>query len=306
MASGSGDLAIVSCHFNPCNYRSRERNLLAYLDAMSARNLPVFVAELAFPNQSYVVPESSNTIRAIRFSANDVMWHKERLLNLAVQRLPERFTKVAWIDADVLFPDPAWYQKTSALLDSHNLIQLFDTVSQQDNDGRELQRLEGLAAYIAKGKPTPFKFDVSRTWPGLAWASKRQLFNTHGLLDRMILGGSDTYMSLAAFGQLDEWHSWHLQRLTTKLLAAWKAWAEPFFRSVQGKVGYLPGTIAQLGHGVVERRRYVERMDILNNHDFDPVADIACGPSGVWKWSTAKPAFHAEVRRYFEQRREDL
>ena len=28
------DLAVVSCYFNSCNYRSRERNLSSYIDSM--------------------------------------------------------------------------------------------------------------------------------------------------------------------------------------------------------------------------------------------------------------------------------
>jgi hypothetical protein len=272
---------------------------------MRVHKLPVFVGELVFPNQCYLLPESEGTVSAFRFSAPDVMWHKERLINLTVERLPAQYTKIAWIDADVQFPDDRWYSQASTLLDSYPLVQLFDQVSQLNNDGIEIRRLTSVAMHAALGKPQPFKFDTSGTWPGLAWACRRSLLATHRLLDIMILGGADTYMSLAAYGRLDERHEWHLQQLAPKLREVWKNWAKPFFSDVQGNVGFVPTSIAQLGHGRIENRRYVERLEILSRHDFDPRLDIASGALGIWQWSSLKPRLHAEVSAYFQQRNED-
>ena len=301
----SDDLAIVTPYFNPCNYQSRHRNFFLFLDEMKAADLPVFVAELAFPGQDHVL-ESAGNIQAIRFRGSDIMWHKERLINLAAERLPARYKKVAWVDADVLFPDKQWYDQASGLLGSYHLVQLFDRVTQLDNDGNEVQELNGLAAYIALRKSAPFKFDTSRTWPGLAWAATRDLLRTHGLLDVFILGGADTYMSLAAYGPLDEWWQWHVQRLPPRIRKAWTNWATSFFEDIRGNVGFVPTHVRQLGHGRTEHRKYVERLEILARHDFDPSRDIAPGQQGEWQWSSRKPNLHAEVRAYFAERREDL
>ena len=75
---------------------------------------------------------------------------------------------------------------------------------------------------------------------------------------------------------------------------------------VRGNVGFAPTHVRQLGHGRKEDRKYVERLEILARHDFDPTEDIAPGLEGEWQWSSRKPNFHAEVRAYFEGRREDL
>lgn len=234
------------------------------------------------------------------------MWHKERLLNLAIRQLPAQYTKVAWIDADVLLPDQRWYRWASGLLDAFDLIQLFDRVDQRDNDGRPLRQLSGLAAYVAERREAPFKFDTSGTWPGLAWAAKRDLLAAHGLLDRFILGGADTYMSIAAFNHADTWTGWHVQILAPKLREHWSAWAHAFFDDVHGAVGFVPTTAVQLGHGRAVDRRYVERMRVLEKHDYDPLTDIAAGADGIWHWSSPKDALHAEVFNYFDSRREDL
>ena len=54
-------------------------------------------------------------------SPSNTLWQKERMLNLAVARLPARCTKVAWIDADSFFTNERWVADTSALLD-HQLV----------------------------------------------------------------------------------------------------------------------------------------------------------------------------------------
>jgi hypothetical protein len=276
-----------------------------FLEEMRAHDLPVFVAELVFPGQHHILRSAGN-IQAVRFHASDIMWHKERLINLTAEQLPPHYTKVAWIDADVLFPDKRWYEQASVLLDSYHLVQLFDRVTQQDNAGNEIQQLHGLAAHIALRRPAPFRFHTSRTWPGLAWAAKRDLLRTHGLLDVFILGSADTYMSLAAYGPLDEWWEWHVQRLAPRIRETWRKWAKSFFDDVRGNVGFVATPVIQLGHGRKEDRKYVERLEILARHNFDPTKDIAPGPQGEWQWSSRKPHLQAEVRAYFEGRREDL
>ena len=63
------------------------------------------------------------------------MWQKERLLNLVFAQLPERCTKVEWLDADVLFESAAWAVDTSRALDAHPVVQPFDTAVRLSGGG---------------------------------------------------------------------------------------------------------------------------------------------------------------------------
>jgi len=305
IASRPDDLAIVTCYFNPCGYRSPARNLLIFLRRMNERGLPVFVAELLFPNQASILPESDGSIRTTHFTGADVMWHKERLLNLMVARLPVRYTKVAWLDADVIFPDPRWYERTSRLLDAYDLAQLFDKVHALDNAGKEIGRDESLASYVDRGAPEPFDFRKVRKRTGLAWGAKRSLLASHGLLDVNILGSADKFMALAAYGASGEGAAWELRRLSAGLERAFNRWGRPFHADVRGRVGCLPTTVLQLGHGRLDRRNHVQRSALLRENDFDPVADIARDEFGVWRWSSDKPVLRDGIVRYFESRLED-
>jgi hypothetical protein len=54
-----------------------------------------------------------------------------------------------------------------------------------------------------------------------------------------------------------------------------------------------------------EELAHIERLDLLRNEKFNPDQDIATGPDGIWEWATDKPALHAAVRNYFDERQED-
>jgi len=64
-------------------YRSPE-HLIAFLNRMNKAEIPVFVAELIFSNQNYVLPRAHNSITSILFRLRSVLWHKKRVLNLVV------------------------------------------------------------------------------------------------------------------------------------------------------------------------------------------------------------------------------
>ncbi len=304
MAS-SGELAVIASYFNPCGYQSRKKNLDIFLQHLKRDRIHLFLAELAFPSQEFVVSSCDPDVTTFRFRAESVLWHKERLLNLVVERLPARYTKVAWLDTDILFNTSTWFEQASERLDTYPLIQLFQSALQLDNDGNPIGNVSGRAWHVAQGKPTAFKFHRSHTWPGLAWAARRELLSRHGLFDRFVVGGGDTYMSLGAFGlNHDPWR-WHARRLAPRLRRAWQQWALAFAADVRNRVGFVRTDIVQLGHGSLAGRQYVDRLRILTAHDYDPAGDLRCGSGGVWQWSSPKPAFHRAVENYFFSRSED-
>jgi hypothetical protein len=77
------------------------------------------------------------------------------------------------------------------------------------------------------------------------------------------------------------------------------------WRYMAYNVGYVPGLIAHYWHGAKKHRKYVERWDILRDHQFDPYHDITYDSQGVLRWAGNKPALEREVTQYFQQRNED-
>jgi hypothetical protein len=110
-------------------------------------------------------------------------------------------------------------------------------------------------------------------------------------------------MMAAAYGAwqgLETIHRWNQAQQRHYL-----EWAQPFFESVAGQVGYVEGGIACLWHGEHQDRGYRRRFDGLVPFQFDPATDIAMDENGAWRWNSGKPGLHEYVRDFFAARRED-
>src|ERR1043165_4119631 len=123
MGRPSEEICAVTTYFNPSGFRTKRINYDRFVAALARDNIRCITVECAFRDGPYELPRSRDTIRT---RANDVMWQKERLLNIAMERLPARCTKVVWLDADILFDDPDWVARTSDALDEYAVVQPFE------------------------------------------------------------------------------------------------------------------------------------------------------------------------------------
>ncbi len=103
-------LGIISVIFNPVRYRTRYERYRKFSDHMARSGINLFTVECIFdsatrfglPPQQFEVTQSGNP-QHFQFVAPSIIWMKENLINMAVQRLPSHIDRIAWIDADVEF-----------------------------------------------------------------------------------------------------------------------------------------------------------------------------------------------------------
>ena len=267
-------LAVVTCYFNPIE---QDKILENYLKFREQFNENLFTIELSF-NGEYAISDSHHV------RGNVVMWHKERLLNLMIQNLPEEYDKVAWVDADIIFSNPDWIQETEKALEKYNIVQLFEYA-------------DSLPGVVHACSDDPFEEE-----PGKAWASHRKLLESNGLLDKFIMGGSEHMMFYALKGMFK---NPMMNRLNIEWRHSYLKWAAPFYRSMQNSVSCIPGNISHLDHGSYADPDFSERWMILSHNRFDPEIDITCKKTGSWQWSSNKKNLHRQVAEYFEERKED-
>ncbi|MBM4317211.1 MAG: hypothetical protein FJ116_06995, partial [Deltaproteobacteria bacterium] len=94
-------LGIITCVFNPTNSRKIRDN---YAQFRKNLNHPILTVELAFNDQPFFIEDAIQ----IRGTNENLMWQKERLLNIALESLPEQIDKIAWLDADIIFKNNSW------------------------------------------------------------------------------------------------------------------------------------------------------------------------------------------------------
>src|SRR5689334_10591721 len=270
--------------------------------------------ESGFP-QARLCAEDADILVQIR--GGDVMWQKERLLNLVLDRATPDCDKIAWLDCDIVFGREDWAEQASGALDRHVLVHLFHERHNLPRHARAGDSRSSSApaascsvvARLAGGEAGPedlFAADAPLEWgstAGLAWASRRDVLESHGLYDACILGTGDRAILCAALGQLD--YGVCSTLMNARCRRHYLDWARPYWESVKGRVGSIPGQLFHLWHGDIEHRQYASRHRGLRAFDFDPYNDIAVDAAGAWRWNSDKEALHAFVRSYFESRNED-
>lgn len=304
-----GNLWAITCYFNPASYRRRLANYRLFRERLI---VPLVTVELAYGDDFELDDKDAEVL--VRLRGKDILWQKERLLNVALSALPDGCRNVVWLDCDVIFEADDWPSRTSLLLDHFMLVQPFSHLYHSPGDwdpdkelppGSELRR--SAPFLIASGVPAATCIGTSAqqigSVHGFAWAAARDLLRQHRFYDACIIGGGDSAMLRAAYGCFDD--AVRLQQLNGRQRTHYLAWAETFHNAVRSNVGFVEGKVVHLWHGSMEHRRYADRYRGLARFRFDPFEDIAVDDNDAWRWNTNKSKMHDYVRGYFLSRRED-
>ncbi len=262
------------------------------------------VVECAFGDEDFRLPD---WMAPIRVRTKSVLWPKERLLNLAIRRLPARCTKVAWLDADVSFENVDWMTETSAVLETCNVVQPFDVAVRLPrgacvDDGTGV-RWESFASVMLR-EPDAIAVGSfgAHGHTGFAWAARRDIVERHGLYDCCVAGRGD---HLIAHGLGGDWESACIDRITgggAEHRAHAVAWCERIYEDVRARIGCVRGTLLHQWHGDVAARRYQDSLSWLGAQSFDPAADLCENDDGVWEWRRDGESRSAWMRDYFRRR----
>jgi hypothetical protein len=298
--SGPLDLAAVCCHFNPCHYGSRLRNYWEFRKALARSAIPLLTVELAFADEAFEIPADRDVLR---IRGGDVMWQKERLLQIGAERLVDQgFRALVFLDADVIFENSDWPAVVSAALGRHRVVQCFAEALVQYSD-QVLTESSGVRRYLETGSLT------GRV--GYAWAMRADLFSTVGLYQHCVGGGGDSMLFLGAIGLASIDSAWRaslqphdfIKVAGPAMLSHYRTWADRFVEAVGGEVGYADLKIATLAHGARRNRHYSARHQILEG--FDPTREVAFKPGGALEWTPVGERRREPVAAYFRARDED-
>ncbi|MBI3158047.1 MAG: hypothetical protein HYZ26_00420 [Chloroflexi bacterium] len=312
----AGRLWAIACYFNPASYANKIQNYRVFREHLGAQGIPLLAVELRFDDGADELSPDTDADALLQLRGRHVMWQKERLLNLALARLPADCDRIVWLDADVVFDRPDWAAETRRLLEDYAIVQPFSQTFNLKAGTRPPlrnagaypvgtlsgQRYYGMAYGVAhKG------YDVLQDYrraglSGFAWAARREVFDGLGLYDRLITGGGDLVMSRAMFSGTEHLG---LERFSPALAEDLAAWAARLYPRVRGSVGYLEGSLFHLWHGNPMNRAYGHRFQILVETEFDPCSDLEINPDGLFEWASQKPRLHEWCRHYFRHRDEE-
>jgi hypothetical protein len=247
------DLAVLLVFFD---YTGSARILMNYLfmrEKLKLANIPVFTLELVVFGCK---PKISD---AIHVHGTSFLFQKEHLIRLLEKQIPEQFTKLACLDADVLFNDPAWYDKLSSLLDTSQVVQCFDTAFWLDITYTRIQNSANSCLTVPKGKKLYGEINNKNFHPGFAWAFTREWYNSSGFYDLAVIGSGDTLFAYGVMGYPTTINAEN--RIYTKSYNEWKTTTN------NPKYSYLDANLYHLYHGPAAKRQYVSRYSHFENYE---------------------------------------
>jgi hypothetical protein len=320
-------LTVLVPYFNYANYKSRKRLHVQFIEYLQQFNLPYIEVESSLDGNFFT--------SGLHFRADHELWHKENLLNRALPYVTTPY--VAWIDADLLFSDPLWPQKTIAKLQNHQIIQLFSESYDLDPKCQILQSSfkPSYAYRTVNIHPRDFHqiFNHTRNYlsnviecplrakpihPGFAWAAQTDFLRSiGGFLDTISAGCGDRWM--ADIFALSYFKHHVMSQETFDLVLNRYVKNEADYIKMFGmedyldtlldtplKLGYIDNTVYHYYHGSKNNRGYVDRIKALVNLQYSNDL-LEKNSDGLYR---IKPTATGEtiidyLKSYFVQRQED-
>lgn len=308
-------LDIVTVISNPIGWGSRLSTARSAInDWLSEPNVRITIVECVYGGRPHDLVDLANDQRVthIPVRANTLAWNKECLLNIGVSRLAQDADNIAFLDADILFRRNGWALSVIHALDLYPVIQPWDSCYDLGPHDEHIQLHRSFASvYHAGGPVVPNgpKWWQSDKGPyiyphtGFAWAWKRDVLDrVGGLFEVGGMGSGDHHMAMGIVGAIQcsvpgEAHPNYLDALNR-----WQARA---LIHINGKIGFVHGTIEHLFHGAKPNRQYNGRWQMFIDHAFDPVADLKRNTYGVLEFAGNKTNLELKFDNYMRSRMED-
>lgn len=281
----SKDLAICLVIFNPAKSKKIISNYFTMMEKLEPYNLPIFTLELVFNDREPEIPG------AYHVYGHSYMFHKERLCRLLEELVPDKYKKIAFMDTDLFYDNVNWYYQTSKLLDTYDIVQMFENAHWMNSKNTE-KTLTRKSVLFLEDEVFNFKYH-----PGFAWAFRREYYNDVGFFDWAVSGSGDTLSSA-------KW-------LNKTLPLNFKSLPKPlyteyinFYNKPNPKITYLKGVdVYHLYHGSRVNRQYSQRHEMLFiNQDIKELVFI--NNQGVYEW-THKSKWNELFLEYFTNRKDD-
>jgi hypothetical protein len=320
-------LYVICPIFNPVRWRTRWALYEDFKDMVqnSGPQAILVTIEVAFGDRDFVVTTPDNPFN-IQLRSSTTLWLKENLINIAVSRLPADWSRVAWVDGDVLFTRSDWADQASHLLCHYKFLQLWSQYQDLNSDGEMIGTARSFMDQYVSGDhekpehkcppcPPPeyptYPYYPARPGypgaPGLAWACTREAWEAvGGLIDVAILGASDFYMAWALVGGVEKAIRPGYHPNFKHALMTWQDRAERYIRR---NVGVMKGLALHYPHGPKAARKYATRDQILVDCQYDPYTDLQKDSQGLYSLvdhgTLRDIKLRDGIRSYLMSRRED-
>jgi hypothetical protein len=242
------DMAIGLVYFNTLGAKRLLMNYLYTVEKLKLAKIPYYTIEM------YV--HKKDIADAIHVKTDAILFQKERLCRVLEKHIPSKYTKLLFMDTDIVYDNINWYNDISAKLDNFDIVQCYSNIYYTDITYKKIERV----LYSSTAKRAVDDKENGFGTPGGSWAFQRSWFNKIGFFEYDPTGGSDTYSVLLWRGNSVDNSQPYLKNALDEYKAKLKNLPS---------ICFVEGIIYHLWHGSMKNRQYQHRKNI-----FSEVKDI--------------------------------
>lgn len=268
----------VCTYFNYFNYENRLNNYKIFRKNLKIQGIDLLTVE--FNPWGNFQLTANDAEKLIQLQDGDLMWQKERLLNIGIESLDEDTDIVLILDADIVFDNNSVKYQIEKIMDtSINCVQMFATLNRMnpfcgvDYLNMDYLNIDHKNTDLFLNTPLPssiLAYTVAGNFQqgasGYAWAFKYKNLIQCKLFEYNIIGGGDR-ISASAFIGLP---------VAPPICAGvnFNCYIEYLQKVLQAGINRNTVTFMNVGiydlfHGFHYTRKYAERHGLLKQTGFD-------------------------------------
>lgn len=255
------DICVAMCFFRPINYyKNIVRNLHIVLEDLKKASIPFYIIELLYKNQESCICNPTKIVRS-----NSVVFSKENLWNIIEKEIPEKYSKIIFLDTDIRFNNENWVDLASECLDEHKLIQPMEFIYREQSNFNIKSNLyfikqSDLRQSSAKAINKKEKLENFRYYyPGFSICIDRNFYHEIGGITEHSVTGTGDCIFWSCFFKDEENYIDNFYKYSTNqegFIEYYKN-IKNIINNKENIVGYVKNTIAvHLYHGPENKRIY--------------------------------------------------
>lgn len=267
------DTYVVMCFFSPMGFKKPVENIRYNITRLKEAKIPYVLIELLYPDQSQQIEDS------IIVKASSIIFSKENLWNIALQHIPENYTKIIFLDSDIIFNISNWFDLTSNLLNDNDIVQPFEYAYRDiasgifgysqidiDTNNYKICKMPIIQAIKNNEKISLFKYE-----PGFSIGMTRSFFAKIGGFFEYAITGSNDVMFWLSITDFDAKPAKDLLKKIPIIEVQYEIYKNNFKKYIDySRIDYLKNSVGlHLYHGTKDNRFYTTRNKYVpENIDF--------------------------------------
>ena len=269
------NLYIIIPYYNYFYNIQRERNLMNFIYLYSnIDNCKIFLVEGVDDKSKHLPLDVKHFVHShIKYNLPQRIWVKENLINLAVRNhLPNDWNYMSWMDSDIYFFNKDWVNQSIELLETNDIIQMFDFSLDQNNPKSQSNATFNVGYINAfMNQNDLFIREFSLKHAGYGWAMNKKFYEKiGGLWEFNIIGSGDTIIARSATQNLSREEILIKGNLNIIYSSKYADQLCEYYDKFKGcKFSFVKSQIYHFFHGKNHHKLYVERHEILKHHKFE-------------------------------------